>query len=273
MLLSEKERANIRHRLRIGNSVKVIALNYTGLKGIREEIEDIQAEMRREKLQTGRSVMRVPDVSQMPKLGSQRVVFEEGREGWYRALSPSLRMLTREVCHLHSISLVELLNGKDTQARAMFCNALRTRWAMSYPNIGKLVSCGPDTAKKLCLAWRGKSTITNPPMPKMPEDVMPVALAIAGEYGVTCYALFKGIRLGGLCAGAHNHFTYRLYAELGYTLEDIVRLLDCASKTGRNMLNAHVEDKALDRAEVERQHKHAAKLRYGAQIRPTIAAE
>ncbi|WP_319413911.1 hypothetical protein [uncultured Cohaesibacter sp.] len=265
MILSEAEQAKIRHRLSIGNSPKTIALNYAGLPGILQEIKDIRAGMDNQ-AHGRRVVMRPP--------APLEDTFLAGKESWYQALSPDLRMLVKEVCHKHGVTLLELHSGQQGgPARQMLCHALRFRWAMPFPEIAKLFSVHPDTAKKLCMAWEGKSAVTNPPMPPMPKDVVPVALAVAGEHGVTCLALIKSAGLPGLHEAARSHFTYRLYAALGYTLEDIVRLFGCAPKTGRKQLLAHIKARNLDRAEAERKHKAAAKARYGRQPRAMIAAE
>ena len=275
MLLSDKEQANIMHRLRIGNSPKQIALNYTGITGIRDEIERIRAEMLGI---ANRHVMRGPEGgergSEPAVLGPETAdLFAQGKESWYCALSSDLKMLVREICHRHSLSLLELLNGNDKAARGMFCAELRERWAMSFSEISRLLGIHDITAKKLADNWIGRPAVTNPPTPKVPADVLPVLLAVAGEHRVTCYAIIKSVRLQKLCEAARAHFTYRLYTDLGYSTEDVARLFACSSKTVRLMLAGHIEAKGLNATAAEARHRSAMKARYGKRARVTIASQ
>ena len=253
MLLSEKERENIRHRLRIGNSVKVIALNYSGIKGILDEIKDIRVEMNGA---PQRLVMRVPEAPALqPQFVVRSVSFEAGYEGWYRALSPDLRKLVKEVCRLQELGLRDLLEGKGAKlARQMLCHALYRRWAMSYEEIGPLLGVSAATAKNYTCAWCGKKPIAEPPMPDVPKDALPVALAIAGEHGVSCLALVKSAGRRGLCDEARNHFAFRLYTELGYTRQDISRLFGCTYTNINGYLDAYIKVRGLFEDEVEKRH-------------------
>nr|WP_321482832.1 hypothetical protein [uncultured Cohaesibacter sp.] len=272
MLLSEKERASIRHRLRIGNSVKQIALAYTGLEGIREEIEDIKAQM------NGTSrwptlALRAP-VCEPQRRAGKTATFQEGKEGWFRNLRLDLRMLVREVCDYHSITLLELMTGRNAKlARQMLCHALHRRWAMSYEEIAALLAIHPATVSNYANAWSGKKPIAEPPLPSMPKEVLLVALAIAGEHGVTCCALLKSAGRRGLCDRARNHFTYRLYTECGFTKQDIARVFGCDHTNIKGYLASYIKAKELDPEWVESQHKLLAQSRYGKHFRPTIAAE
>ena len=270
MLLSEKERANIRHRLRIGNSVKQIALAYTGLKGIREEIEDIKAQMNGA---SRRIIVRAPVRDPQPRAG-KTATFQEGKESWFQNLSSDLRMLVREVCDYHSISLLELMTGRNAKlARRMLCHALHRRWAMSYEEIAALLAIHPATVANYANAWSGKKPVAEPPLPRMPAEVLPVALAIAGEHGVTCCALLKSAGRRGLCDGPRNHFVYRLYSERGFTKQDIARVFGCDHTNIKGYLAAYIKAKGLDPEWVESQHTRASKQRYGKRLRPAIAAE
>ena len=272
MLLSEKERANIRHRLRIGNSVKQIALAYTGLKGIREEIQTIKAEMKREKRQVGRSVMRVPDVSQLPKLASQRDVFEEGREGWFRRLDMSLQRLVREACDYHDIALSQFMRAKiGRQARKMVAHAMRFRWAMTYEQIAEQLCCSYFTAQSLCREWKGKSAVSTPDMPEIPRQIAAMVRAAAGEYGTTEWAIMKGIGLHNVGDQARQSIAFKLYCSKGCLKAQIKDWLTCDKATVTSMIKAHAKAKGVSLTEVENMHAEALEKRRPSRCR--IAAE
>nr|WP_319513710.1 hypothetical protein [uncultured Cohaesibacter sp.] len=271
MLLSEKERANIRHRLRIGNSVKVIALNYTGLKGIREEIEDIQAEMKREKLLAGRSVMRVPSSTEMERRQSSEKPTDE-REIWFRRLDMSLQRLVREACDYHDIALNQFMRAKNGRvARKMVAHAMRFRWAMTYEQIAEQLCCSYFTAQSLCREWKGKSAVSTPDMPEMPRQIAAMVRAAAGEYGTTEWAIMKGIGLHDVGDQARRSIAFKLYCSKGCLKAQIKDWLACDKATVTSMIKAHAKAKGISLAEVANMHSEALEKRHPS--RRLIAAE
>ncbi|WP_321446923.1 hypothetical protein [uncultured Cohaesibacter sp.] len=261
MLLSEKERANIRHRLRIGNSVKVIALNYTGLKGIREEIEDIQAEMQREKLQAGRCVMRVPSFIEMERRQSREKPTDEC-EIWFRRLDLSLQRLVREACDYHDIALSQFMRAKNgRQARKMVAHAMRFRWAMTYEQIAEQLCCSYFTAQSLCREWKGKSAVSTPDMPEMPRQIAAMVRAAAGEYGTTEWAIMKGIGLHNVGDQARKSIAFKLYCSKGCLKAQIKGWIACDKATVTSMIKAHAKAKGVSLTEVENMHAEALEQR------------
>ncbi|WP_319498046.1 hypothetical protein [uncultured Cohaesibacter sp.] len=273
MILSEEERAKIMHRLRIGNSPKTIALNYTGIIGIREEIEDIKAEMN-----GGRKhlVMRVPEGGERASVDADDRFDMAPQDGWFARLEPSIQRLILECCGHHDIRLEQFMQAKKGRAaRAMVANALHFRWAMPYEQVAECLCCAILTAKSTSNAWKGKTPVTVPPIPDVPGWSIKLAALLrltAGEYRTTERAILMGVGLRDVADAARKHLVYRLYACEGYQANEIRQWFSCEDSSVLSMARAYAKAADISNSEMEKQHK-AALARRRRSSRNLIAAE
>ena len=261
-MFTAPEEARIRQRLRRGNSPKRIALDYSTpdcpMVGVRAAIEAIRAQM-----------LGLPAQGAGEAGNHQERAFVAGREAWWQGLSPDLQALVWEVCRRHSLMLSELHKGTGgKEARFMLAHALRHRWAMSYSQIGHLLDVGDLTAARWASQWQGKPPAASPPMPDLPNPVLPLALAVAGEYRLTVWALIKSGRCPDLAQRARGCLAVRLYTELGYTKKQINHALAGDNKTVQAAMDAYARARGLDARALDAQHQQTIKAQKQRQSPP-----